>query len=66
MNLRDECYTVKELAVKLDVSEKTLYRWRKADKGPSWFKMNQGEKADVYYRKSEVLKWIRKLKSNGQ
>lgn len=57
MSLKDDRYTVKELMRELGVSQKTLYRWRKTKKGPRWFRMSPGEKSDIFYLKSEVLKW---------
>lgn len=65
MNIKRDCFTVTQLANRLGVSEKTLYRQRKTGDGPKWFKVGAGKNCTVYYVRSEVLKWEKK-KSNGQ
>ncbi len=55
----DEFLTTKMLADRLNVTEKTIYRWRVNETGPPWFKLGGGLKSTVYYRLKDVLKWER-------
>ncbi len=44
----------KEIRARCDVSQATLYLWRKQGKGPPWFRIG----GRILYDKTEFEKWL--------
>ncbi|HEX2294752.1 MAG TPA: helix-turn-helix domain-containing protein [Actinomycetota bacterium] len=54
IDLREDVVTVDEVARRLDVPKKTLYRWRYQGVGPRSHRVGK----HLRYRWSDVLTWI--------
>ncbi len=52
--LNTKMYTVKELAEELDVTRRTLYRWRKRGAGPPAMRLG----GRWYYSEKGLRKWL--------
>ena len=51
----DELFTPRELARILNLTESTLYLWRRDGKGPNWFRLPTGR---VRYKPEDVEAWL--------
>jgi len=54
--LLDDLLTEQELAASLEVTVRTLRRWRALRDGPPWLRIGR----QVYYRREAVLGWLRR------
>ncbi|NCC23239.1 MAG: DNA-binding protein [Alphaproteobacteria bacterium] len=56
MSFKDEYATHAETAQELNISVRTLARWRAERIGPAYTKIG----ARVYYRRAAITEWVRK------
>ncbi len=58
----DHLLTEKEVAEWLQVSRRTLIRWRQLGQGPKWIDISggRGRKPMIRYRMSDVLEFLRR------
>lgn len=61
MKAYDKILRIPELCQLLNVSISTLFRWRRDGTGPLFFK----EGRNIFYRLSDVKKWITDLTTDG-
>jgi predicted DNA-binding transcriptional regulator AlpA len=54
----DEILNAEEAAQLLGVSEYTMGKWRREGAGPKWFRISDGPKSEVRYRRAAIYQWI--------
>ncbi len=54
----DEILTPDEVSELLIVTTKTLARWRSNDEGPAWFRLGDGDRNHIRYRRAAIEDWI--------
>jgi len=53
-----ELLTAKQVSERFGFSERTLANWRWLGVGPAYIKRTRGRGGRVYYRSSDVEKWL--------
>lgn len=48
----------RDVALRLNVSERTLANWRWLGTGPKFVKFGNGRSAPIRYRRSDVDQWV--------
>ena len=53
-----EILNSEEAAELIGVSDYTMSKWRREGAGPVWFRLNDGPKSEVRYRRAAIYEWI--------